>query len=257
MSDQTANDGGEQATALVTGAASGIGQAVARQLKSQGWRVTGIDRAPAGKPDADGTDHIIADLADPDDCARVCRTIRGRRWTALVHAAGIMRSDAHADTWRGGGVELWSIHVAAAARLIDAIADTMPDRRGRIVLISSRAARGRAGRMLYAASKAAMDGLALSLAQDLVARGITVNVVAPGATDTPMLADPQRGDASVALPPLGRLVDASEIAATVGFLLGVDAGAITGQTLYQCAGASLTMPGAAFGKRVHANREDV
>jgi 3-oxoacyl-[acyl-carrier protein] reductase len=179
MSDQTANDGGEQATALVTGAASGIGQAVARQLKSQGWRVTGVDRAPVAKPDADGTDHIIADLADPDDCARVCRTIRGRRWTALVHAAGIMRSDAHADTWRSGGVELWLIHVAAAARLVDAIAAAMPDRRGRIVLISSRAARGRAGRMLYAASKAAMDGLALSLAQDLIARGITVNVVAP------------------------------------------------------------------------------
>lgn len=256
MSDRTAIDGDDRATALVTGAASGIGRAVARHLTSRGWRVTGIDRAPLSDARGEAGDRILADLADPDDCARLCELVAKRRWTALVHAAGIMRSDSHADTWRSGGAELWSIHVAAAARLADAIADTMPDRRGRIVLISSRAARGRAGRMLYAASKAAMEGLALSLAQELIVRGITVNVVAPGATDTPMLADPQRGDAPVALPPLGRLVDATEIAATVGFLLGADAGAITGQTLYQCAGASL-MPGAAFGKRVHANREDV
>jgi 3-oxoacyl-[acyl-carrier protein] reductase len=256
MSDQTAKDGGDRATALVTGAASGIGQAVARHLKSRGWRVTGIDRAPVEKTEADDTHHIIADLANPDDCVDVCRAVGRHRWTALVHAAGVMRSDAHEETWRSGGAELWAVHVAAAARLAAAVAEKMPDDRGRIVLISSRAARGRAGRMLYAASKSAIDGLALSLAQDLITRGITVNVVAPGATDTPMLADPERGDAPVAMPPLGRLIGVTEIAATVGFLLGAEAGAITGQTLYQCAGASL-MPGHAFGKRVHTNREDV
>ena len=70
-------------------------------------------------------------------------------------------------------------------------------------------------------------------------RGITVNVVAPGPTDTPMLSDPGRAHTPPKLPPLGRLVTADEVAGLTAFLLGEDAGAITGQQLVQCAGASL------------------
>ncbi|WP_051241730.1 SDR family NAD(P)-dependent oxidoreductase [Stappia stellulata] len=255
MNDRSLKGDG-MATALVTGAASGIGYAVAQRLTQAGWRVTGIDRAPATPTSPALHDHIVADLADHEACARVCRAVAGQRWTALVHAAGVMRSDAHQATWNDGGTELWAVHVAAAARLADTVTPTMTDGAGRIVLVSSRAAQGRAGRMLYAASKSALDGLARSLALDLVARGITVNVVAPGATDTPMLADPDRANATVAVPPIGRLVTAGEIAGTVAFLLGPDAGSITGQTLYQCGGASLAS-GATLLKRVQSNREDV
>lgn len=66
-----------------------------------------------------------------------------------------------------------------------------------------------------------------------------VNVVAPGPTDTPMLSDPGRAHTPPALPPLGRLVAPDEVAGLTAFLLGPEGGAITGQHLVQCAGASL------------------
>ena len=69
--------------------------------------------------------------------------------------------------------------------------------------------------------------------------GITVNVVAPAATDTPQLRDPARADAPVRPLPFGRVIRPEEVAATVAFLTSVDAGAITGQTITQCGGASL------------------
>ncbi|MFZ7208640.1 SDR family oxidoreductase, partial [Bordetella avium] len=110
---------------------------------------------------------------------------------------------------------------------------------GRILLVSSRAVLGRAQRLAYAATKSAQIGLARSLAAELVGRGITVNVIAPGAVDTPMLNDPKRGAAPSLDLPLGRLITAREVAATLAFFLSDEAGAITGQTLYVCGGASL------------------
>ena len=65
------------------------------------------------------------------------------------------------------------------------------------------------------------------------------NDCAPGATDTPQLSDPARAASPVRLPPLGRLISPEEVAATVAFLVGAEAGAITGQTIVQCGGASL------------------
>jgi 3-oxoacyl-[acyl-carrier protein] reductase len=70
-------------------------------------------------------------------------------------------------------------------------------------------------------------------------RGITVNIVAPGATETPMLLDPNRTQVKPRLPPIGRFIQPGEVAATVAFLLSPDAGAITGQQIVLCGGASL------------------
>ncbi|MBV8696989.1 MAG: SDR family oxidoreductase, partial [Bradyrhizobium sp.] len=91
----------------------------------------------------------------------------------------------------------------------------------------------------YAASKAALVAMARSWAAELAPRGITVNVVAPAATETPMLNDPSRGDVPPKLPPIGRFIRPDEIAAAVGFLLSPEAGAITGQQLVICGGSSL------------------
>ena len=225
--------------AVVTGTSSGIGCAVATRLLGHGWQVTGLDRVTgplAGQPDFT---EILADLADVVELEVATARLEDQTWHALVHAAGIMRDDRDAETARCHGTNLWALHVAAAARLAAAVLPHMRKGRGRIVFLSSRAAAGRPGRGYYAASKSALDGLARTLAAEYVGCGITVNVLAPGATDTPQLSDPARAASPVRLPPLGRLISAEEVAATVAFLVGAEAGAITGQTIVQCGGASL------------------
>ena len=226
--------------AVVTGTASGIGLALARRLIADGWQVTGLDCAPQAA--ATNFVPVAIDLADRSTlealAARLAAETPAPR--ALVHCAGIMRSDADVETRQGGGETLWRLHVAAAETLIRALAPTMPDCAGRIVLVSSRAAQRRPGRGFYAASKAGVEALARCTAGALIGRGITVNTVAPGATDTPQLRDPARTDAPIRLPPFGRLIAPDEVAALAAFLLSPEAGAITGQTITMCGGASLT-----------------
>ena len=137
-----------------------------------------------------------------------------------------------------GGERMWRLHVKAAEALAEALAPGM-EAGGRIVLIGSRAAAGAPGRSRYAATKAALVAMARSWAAELASRGITVNVVAPAATETPMLTDPQRAGVAPVLPPIGRYIRPEEVAAAVSFLLSREADAITGQTLTICGGASL------------------
>ena len=131
-----------------------------------------------------------------------------------------------------------AVHVAAPARLVDALVGRIADG-GRIVLIGSRTSTGVAGKSQYAATKAALDGLSRSWAMELASRQITVNIVAPGPTRTAMLDDPSRAATPPQLPRLGRFIEPSEIADLVGFLLGPSGRSITGQRFVVCAGASL------------------
>ena len=225
--------------ALVTGASSGIGEAIVDRLLAQGWRVTGVSRRPVERPGAE-YDHLALDIADPAATeAALAKLAEVETLDAVVHAAGILRVGRHEEFDLADGERMWRLHVDAAARLMQALAPILPDGRGRIVLVGSRVARGVAGRGLYAASKAAMVGLARSVAAELAPRGVTVNVVAPGATDTPMLRDPSRAASTPKLPPIGRMIRPEEVAATAAFLLGPDAGAITGQEIVICGGGSL------------------
>jgi NAD(P)-dependent dehydrogenase (short-subunit alcohol dehydrogenase family) len=222
--------------ALVTGASSGIGAAIVQRLLRDGWAVTGISRTV---PDLDSPlfFHVALDLsrAERDDL-RVA--LDGMHITAFVHAAGLLRVGALGETGAGDGAAMWRLHVKAASMLADVVVPGMAPG-GRIVLIGSRTASGAGGRSQYAATKAAMVGLARSWAIELVARGITVNVVAPGATETPMLLDPARAGAPPRVPPIGRFVQPEEVAALTTFLLSPEAGAITGQQIVVCGGASL------------------
>ncbi|MFJ5694117.1 SDR family NAD(P)-dependent oxidoreductase [Arthrobacter sp. NPDC093125] len=220
--------------AVVTGCSSGIGQAIATKLLLEGWNVTGLSRREADL--GPGFDWLPADLSNPGSLAAVVADVRPAQ--ALVHAAGFQRTAVLGELDADALAGMFAVHVAAAEALANAVVPRMPDG-GRVLLIGSRTSTGFPGKSQYAATKAALLGMGRSWAQELAPRAITVNVLSPGPTDTPMLADPGRSATPPVMPPLGALVDPEDVAALAGFLLGPHGKSITGQNYVVCGGASL------------------
>jgi NAD(P)-dependent dehydrogenase (short-subunit alcohol dehydrogenase family) len=221
--------------AVVTGVSSGIGEAVARRLLDEGWAVTGISRRRPALDDPDLT-WVQADLLDPAAVDALAADLPDP--TAVVHAAGTLRSAPLGSLDPDALARMWRLHVDVPSRLVNTLAGRLADD-GRIVLIGSRTSVGVAGKSQYAATKAAQEALSRSWAIELAPRRVTVNVVAPGPTRTAMLDDPARAATPAQLPRLGRFVEPSEVAGLVAFLLGPDGRSITGQRLVVCGGASL------------------
>lgn len=221
--------------ALVTGASSGIGQATVEQLLNSGWQVVGLSRRKVDFDNCDFT-SITVDLSDQSALLATLEEVG--HIDAVVHAAGKMESAdlGNLDIEKSAG--LWWLHVHVAEILANYFANKLPQG-GRIVLVGSRTSRGIAGRSQYVATKAAIVAMARSWAAELASKGITVNVVAPGATATPMLLQPERKSSPPKLPPIGRFIEPSEVASLIDFVLSDKAGAITGQELMICGGASL------------------
>ena len=229
--------------ALVTGAASGIGRAVALRLAATGVEVIVADR------DADGAEAtvdairsragkaraVIVDLADQRAAEQLCGTaLAGQSLEILVNAAGKAQRAALADT----SVEAWNgvidVNLTSAFLCAREAAARMTGGFGRIVNVASHSALlGSVGRGAYAASKGGMVAMTRVLAVELGARGITCNAVAPGPIETAMTAKhPQaQRDIWLAALPIRRYGSADEVAALIAFLCSKDAGYITGQLI--------------------------
>jgi 2-hydroxycyclohexanecarboxyl-CoA dehydrogenase len=242
-------------TAIVTGAASGIGRATADALAEAGARVivADIDRehgeaaAAAVRERGGKADFVAVDMTDPASIAAFAETVQQRHGAVdvVVNGAGWGRTHPF---WEGTP-ELWTrliaLNLVGPMTLVKALLPPMLERRsGRIVNIASDAGRvGSLGETVYAAAKGGLIAFTKSLARETARHGINVNCVCPGPTDTPLLAAVPEGhrEAFKKAIPLRRFAQPSEVADAVVFFAGDRSTYVTGQVLSVSGG--LTMVG--------------
>jgi 2-hydroxycyclohexanecarboxyl-CoA dehydrogenase len=236
--------------AVVTGAASGMGLAIARRLVARGERVALLDRegdavlrAAEGLRESGaralGAEVDVTERAAIDAALDKVRAELGPV-AIMVTAAGIDLfepfTEISAESWE----RVLAINLTGTFHCLQAcVPDMLAARWGRMVTISSSSAQAGAWRMAhYVASKAGVVGLTKALALDLGTHGITVNTITPGMIDTPMLRRASAGGDISALEklaksriPVGRIGTVEEIAATCAFLASDEASFITGQTV--------------------------
>ena len=239
--------------ALVTGAGSGIGRAIAERLAAEGARVAASDLVPA---DAEATASAIGggavavqlDVADDASIGLAVSEVTERLGPidVLVNNAGwdLIEPFVHSepDTWD----RVLAINLRGPIAVTRSVLDSMIERRaGRIVSIASDAGRvGSSGEAVYSGAKAGVMGFSRTVAREVARYGINVNCVCPGPTNTPLIQreaekNPKWLAALERAVPFGRLADPAEIAAAVAFLASDDAAFITGQALSVSGGLTM------------------
>ncbi|RDH80562.1 SDR family NAD(P)-dependent oxidoreductase [Mycolicibacterium moriokaense] len=223
--------------AIVTGGASGIGRAIVARLRSDGHRVAIVDLSPSDEPNS-----FVADVTDPAAVQAAVTAARDALGpiTILVNAAGVERfrrfHNLSFEDWsRIVDVNLNGVFHTIGAVLPDMVAAGW----GRIVNISSSSTHsGQQFMTAYVAAKSAVNGLTKSLALEYGPSGITVNGVAPGFVDTPMLRSAEERQLlggtisdNIERTPVRRVGRPEDIAAACAYLISEDAGYVTGQIL--------------------------
>jgi NAD(P)-dependent dehydrogenase (short-subunit alcohol dehydrogenase family) len=229
--------------ALVCGAASGIGAALATRFATEGAHVVACGWPRPAAPDA-----LACDVTDDAQVRRVVQTTLDRhgRIDVLVNAAGVIAADSAADIDDAGWQRQHDVNLAGTMRMMRAVLPAMlAQGHGSIVNIASVAAfSAGAASASYAASKAGVVALTRSAAQAYGARGVRVNALCPGWVDTPMAAremqelaaelgisEAEARRRTVARIALGRMASADEMAAACLFLASDDASFVTGAAL--------------------------
>ncbi|MEU6261623.1 SDR family oxidoreductase [Saccharopolyspora shandongensis] len=223
-------------TAVVTGGSRGIGRAIVRRLAADGAEVlfSYAKDEDAARAVAAGTGAraVRADMGAAEDLRRLFDA--AGELDILVNNAGIPSTTTLLDTSEADYDRVMAVNAKGTFLAMQHAARRMGDG-GRIVSISTMSTVWAGpGESAYAASKAAVEQLTRVAAKELGPRGITVNAVSPGPTDTDLLRGAVGGDALAAtaqMIPLGRLGQPADVADVVAFLVGPDARWITGQNL--------------------------
>ena len=235
--------------AVVTGAASGMGLAIARRLAARGDRVGLLDLQPeatlrAAEDLRESGAAAIAVVADVTDRRAVDAALDKLRAelgpiTIMVTSAGLDAFERFSDITVESWERILAINLTGTFHCLQsAVPDMLEARWGRMVTISSSSAQSGAARMAhYVASKSGVVGLTKALALELARHGITVNTISPGLIDTPMSrrAESAGGlaklEAIAAQIPIRRAGIPDDIAAACAFLCSEEAGYVTGQVI--------------------------
>jgi 2-hydroxycyclohexanecarboxyl-CoA dehydrogenase len=243
--------------AIVTGAARGIGAAIANAVAARGFAVAVCDVDDAAAAAAAGeisTAHDVpaigvgVDIASSESVAAAMVHIEATLGpiTALINNAGIDVIKPFVDSTEDEWDRIIAVNLRGTIGVCRAVLDGMIERKhGRIVSIGSDAGRvGSSGEAVYSATKGGVIAFSKTLAREVARHGITVNCVCPGPTETALLGQvaeysQKLYDGLARAIPLGRTAQPTDIAPAVAFLVSDDAAYITGQTLSVSGGLTM------------------
>ncbi|MBY0280611.1 MAG: acetoacetyl-CoA reductase [Alphaproteobacteria bacterium] len=227
--------------ALVTGGTRGIGASITLALKNKGYKVIANYHKNHEAAKEFAKQHAVEvsafDVGSYEECQKACLQLKESYGAidVLVHNAGITRDSFFHKMSPQMWQEVITTNLTSCFNMAQPVVIPMRENGfGRIIFLSSiNALKGQAGQVNYCAAKAGIIGFAKALALETASKGITVNVIAPGYTDTEMVRAVSEPilEKIISQIPVGRLGQVDEIAKCVLFLAAEEAGFITGETL--------------------------